>query len=563
MREKNNKKSDNCLLSIQEAAKILGIKPITLRKWDRENKLKPIRVGPRGDRKYYENDLRLFLEKSQSKKIEWQEYIRGGATYHIMPSPIKGAFEGFKKVFGRGIKNHMIYFEGNTLYWYYDFEDIVQFGRLVTDKLVSSKEFSESFFVGFNQKSDNLLNFVKEYNLEKMKTMSDKELAEMYSNFDDQCSAWYGYSAATDGTDESMMIDISDRIRKVIKNKLKDKYDEREFTRAYGILTQPSKFSYLTEEKIMELKLLKDIKDKKIEEGSREYQKKIKEIADKFWWTGLGWARDKIKDEEFITSDLKEIKESGADVAKELEKIFNYEQRIKKEKDEVDKKYNYRGNELLAKWLDLFDGLVECHDIRKEVQMKVNYWNYQFLEEVGKRKRVPVSLLDWCDIKEINNLLLNNEFNETELNLRSSNFLQIRINNEVRSYSGKKAVREHQEIIDLNIEETRDLQGICASGGKVIGEAYVAITVNSALKINEGQVLVTGMTTPDFLPAMKKAQAIITDEGGITCHAAIVSREFGIPCIVGTKYATKLIKSGDLLEVKANHSVVRILKKAK
>ena len=67
----------------------------------------------------------------------------------------------------------------------------------------------------------------------------------------------------------------------------------------------------------------------------------------------------------------------------------------------------------------------------------------------------------------------------------------------------------------------------------------------------------TPMTRPEFLPLMKKAKAIITDEGGITCHAAIVSRELGIPCIIGTKIATKVLKDNDLVEVDAEKGIVR------
>jgi pyruvate,water dikinase len=65
------------------------------------------------------------------------------------------------------------------------------------------------------------------------------------------------------------------------------------------------------------------------------------------------------------------------------------------------------------------------------------------------------------------------------------------------------------------------------------------------------------MTTPIFLPAMKKASAIITDEGGITCHAAIVSRELKKPCIIGTKIATQILKNGDLVEVDAERGIIK------
>jgi len=71
------------------------------------------------------------------------------------------------------------------------------------------------------------------------------------------------------------------------------------------------------------------------------------------------------------------------------------------------------------------------------------------------------------------------------------------------------------------------------------------------------------MTTPDFVPAIQKAAGIITDEGGITCHAAITSRELKKPCIIGTKFATQVLHDGDLVEVDADNGVVRILEKAK
>ena len=70
------------------------------------------------------------------------------------------------------------------------------------------------------------------------------------------------------------------------------------------------------------------------------------------------------------------------------------------------------------------------------------------------------------------------------------------------------------------------------------------------------------MTMPDFVMAMKKAAAIVTDEGGITCHAAIISREFKKPCIVGTRIASDILQNGDLIEVDANKGLVKILKRA-
>lgn len=80
-------------------------------------------------------------------------------------------------------------------------------------------------------------------------------------------------------------------------------------------------------------------------------------------------------------------------------------------------------------------------------------------------------------------------------------------------------------------------------------------------KVKRGDILVTEATVPDYDPVMQKVGAIVTDLGGLTSHAAIVSRELGIPCIVGTKVATKVLKDGDLVEVDANKGLVKILKK--
>ena len=78
-------------------------------------------------------------------------------------------------------------------------------------------------------------------------------------------------------------------------------------------------------------------------------------------------------------------------------------------------------------------------------------------------------------------------------------------------------------------------------------------------KIKKGEILVAPKITPKYVPAMEKAIAIITDEGGLLSHAAIVSREMGIPCVVGTKIATQVLKDGDRVEVDANKGIVRKL----
>jgi pyruvate,water dikinase len=93
----------------------------------------------------------------------------------------------------------------------------------------------------------------------------------------------------------------------------------------------------------------------------------------------------------------------------------------------------------------------------------------------------------------------------------------------------------------------------------VRGRVKIVLTPDEMKKVYQGDIMVSGETTPDFMPAINKAAAIVTDIGGIASHAAIVSREFNIPCIVGTKIATQVLKDGDLVEVNADLGVVKIL----
>jgi pyruvate,water dikinase len=116
------------------------------------------------------------------------------------------------------------------------------------------------------------------------------------------------------------------------------------------------------------------------------------------------------------------------------------------------------------------------------------------------------------------------------------------------------------ESIKTTEEKIVLTQGLPASPGLAAGKAHVIMGVEGINSFLEGEILVTQMTAPDWVPAMRKAKAIVTNSGGMTCHAAIVSRELGIPCIVGTgskgKAATESIPDGSEVTVDASNGIV-------
>ena len=115
-------------------------------------------------------------------------------------------------------------------------------------------------------------------------------------------------------------------------------------------------------------------------------------------------------------------------------------------------------------------------------------------------------------------------------------------------------------FIEIEIGQVKELTGIITNRGQAQGRVKIINNKKDFSKFKSGDILVAQFTTPDFVSIMKKSAAIITNDGGITCHAAIISRELDIPCIVGTKIATKVLKDGMMVEVDAERGIVKILK---
>ena len=112
------------------------------------------------------------------------------------------------------------------------------------------------------------------------------------------------------------------------------------------------------------------------------------------------------------------------------------------------------------------------------------------------------------------------------------------------------------DVAPLGVHGIRG-QGIVP--GVVKGKVRIVHSLTEASTFEDGEILVTQMTSPDMMPAMVRAAAIVTDEGGLTCHAALIARELGVPCVIGTEIATRVFCSGDRVEVDSREGCVAFL----
>lgn len=186
-----------------------------------------------------------------------------------------------------------------------------------------------------------------------------------------------------------------------------------------------------------------------------------------------------------------------------------------------------------------------------------------FLKLLEKRFHIGLKELSWYSWEEIE-LLLNkrSKLSKEQLEQRRSYRVMAHIDGKTGYFYGKRDFDKVLALVNLHIRvhKSNKVHGLIASKGIVRGKVKIVRSVNDMDKINSGDILVATSTRPDLMPAILRSAGIVTDKGGITSHAAIVSRELKIPCIVATQIATEVLKDGDFIEVDANKGIVTILK---
>lgn len=197
------------------------------------------------------------------------------------------------------------------------------------------------------------------------------------------------------------------------------------------------------------------------------------------------------------------------------------------------------------------DGGTEEQDVPEDLQEKQALTDDQVIELAGYAKEIERHYGCYMDM-------------EYALDVNTNKLWIVQARPETVWSQRKKQKQDQDASGDENVVEESDaeiaVRGLSASPGLASGVVHVIDSPDDIDQFKKGEILVTLMTSPDWVPAMKKAAAIVTNNGGMTCHAAIVSREMQIPCIVGTKSkkvaATDVLKTGDVITVDATNGIV-------
>lgn len=171
------------------------------------------------------------------------------------------------------------------------------------------------------------------------------------------------------------------------------------------------------------------------------------------------------------------------------------------------------------------------------------YVRKNLLGEIAKRLGTDDETLMLYRIDEMGNLFNGVRLSDTELIKRKNGEAIIFSGDVIKTFFGANAYSLLKKLLPAP-KDVKAVRGEVACGGEVTGIVKVIEGFADAESCDSGYILVTSMTTPDLTLSMEKAIGIITDEGGITCHAAIIAREYAVPCLVGTKVATQVLRDG-------------------
>ena len=282
----------------------------------------------------------------------------------------------------------------------------------------------------------------------------------------------------------------------------------------------------------------------------------LEKHAQKYYWILNNYAKDVCLDAAYFKTQLQEI--ITKDPFLELERLNGECSVLKRKKAELLMKLELDKESInLIKITELFGYM---QDERKKYVLIATHYQTKFIEEFGKRLKLDRKCMEYTYIHELKGLLEQNKIDTKIFQQRREAVLVIHTIGGYEVFSGALAKEIHNALSEKEENDVKEFKGMVACQGKVTGTVKIVQKIHDLINVSSGDVLVASMTRPEMVVAMKKAVAIVTDEGGITSHAAVVSRELKIPCIIGTKIATKVLRDGDHVEVDAIKGIVRKLK---
>ncbi|MFA6424449.1 MAG: PEP-utilizing enzyme [Candidatus Magasanikbacteria bacterium] len=373
--------------------------------------------------------------------------------------------------------------------------------------------------------------------------------------------------AVDDWTDQELVVFLSKQNKLMISHwskgaliELSDPEGDRilnDLLKAYNLHLSLQEISYLTNQErptFVQQEFLDRMKLVKMLKAGINIDKKVKLHTKNYHWYRNTWINVYEHDYKYFFNLIKQD-------------LVNFDKRIKEEKEiklclqqiKINRSKIYRRYKIpkeVKNTIYMFSRMTDWRDYRKKLTVGIsNGYLYKIVKRLSVENNLSEDLTKLLTFEDLSGWKISKKL-KSELHNRWNGSVYICDKNKSCRWLYKKEAKILISALS-KINNVKVLKGVIASPGLVKGEVKIIETKEEFKKMKLGNILVTSMTRPEFLPLMKMSAGIITAEGGITCHAAVVSRELGKPCIINVQGVASVLKDGDMVELNANKGVIR------
>jgi phosphohistidine swiveling domain-containing protein len=334
--------------------------------------------------------------------------------------------------------------------------------------------------------------------------------------------------------------------------------EEEKIAEFTSLLLTPTKPTFVQEEQEKLLEVLNLFENSTKEEffGRKDIKEKLSNLAKECGWFHMEYMWNPWNEEDY--------KEYLWSLIQENSSIRSPKQRIEEIKAKQEEFFKtHQNSDTLEELTFVLQEFSMILDVSKAVLIEGSYISRPLFTKIAEKLGLTWQELLYLTLPEIKELLEKNEPADKNLiEERKKNRAVLLKDGKISIYQGEEAAKLGKELIqEEEIENIKEFKGIVGYQGKVKGKVTVIHSINDKNKFTKGDILVTHDGTAELTLFLKQAGAIVTDQGGMICHAAILARELKTPCIVGTNIATKVLRDGDLVEIDADNGVAKIIKR--